>query len=160
MGWFKKLFSFFWDRSLLIFLIIGAVNTVLSYVTSFLLSYYAGWGLFAATAFSYALYSVPSFYFNRRFSFKSRAPLGQSILRFSIIIAVCFFLSYGLNNLVMPALREAWFPGIGNLWYTLIRLVGIQVVFTLLNYVGQRLWAFKPTPPADGADAGPPPPGA
>lgn len=140
----KKLFGFFGDRSLLIFLIIGAVNTVLSYAMSFALAEWAGWTLLPATALPYAIFSVPSFYFNRKYSFKSKAPLGQSILRFAIIIAVCFGLSFSLNNLVVPAMRAAWFPNINETVYTLIRLLGIQVVFTLLNYVGQRLWAFRP----------------
>ena len=34
MRLFKKLFSFFWDRSLLIFLIIGGLNTLVSMVGS------------------------------------------------------------------------------------------------------------------------------
>ncbi|MGD9559927.1 MAG: GtrA family protein [Oscillospiraceae bacterium] len=143
MGRIKKLFSFFWDRSLLIFLIIGAANTIVSCAISFALTYWAGWGLFWSTFTAYALCSVPSFYFNRRFSFQSRAPLGPSVLRFTLIIAACFFLSYGLNQVVVPALRARFFPGLGEVWYILLRLVGIQVVFTLLNYVGQRLWAFK-----------------
>lgn len=37
MRLFKKLFSFFWDRSLLIFLIIGGLNTLVSMVGSQLL---------------------------------------------------------------------------------------------------------------------------
>ena len=36
-----------------------------------------------------------------------------------------------------------WFPAMGDTAYTLVRLLGIQVVFTLLNYLAQRLWAFK-----------------
>ena len=138
-----KLFSFFWDRSLLIFLIIGGVNTLISYVGSFLLVQLANWGLFAATAVMYALCSVPSFYFNRKYSFQSKAPLGRSLLRFFIIITGCFLLSYSLNNLVVPWMHANWFPGLPGVWYTLLRLLGIQVVFTVLNYVFQRLWAFK-----------------
>ena len=150
----KKLFGFFWDRSLLIFLIIGGVNTVLSWLFSFALAEYAHWDLYFSTLLPYAVLSVPSFYFNRRFSFKSRAPLGPSIFRFAVIIAVCFHLSYLLNNLVVPWMRDAWFPGISDTWYTVVRLLGIQVVFTLLNYVGQRLWAFKPGPDAAGDKTG------
>ncbi len=138
-----KLFAFFWDKSLLVFLIIGGANTIVSYAGSFLLNYYAGWGLFASTAVMYAVCSVPSFYFNRKYSFKSNAPLGRSVLRFSIIITVCFLLSYSLNNLVVPWMYQNWFPGLPGIWYTLLRLLGIQVVFTALNYVFQRLWAFK-----------------
>ncbi|MDL2219008.1 GtrA family protein [Ruminococcaceae bacterium OttesenSCG-928-O06] len=144
MNRFKKLFHFFWDRSLGVFLIIGGINTVLSNLTSYALVQWAGWGLFAATITAYAVFSVPSFYFNRRFSFQSKAPLGPSILRFTTLVTVCFFLSYGLNNLVVPRLRAAWFPGMNESLYTILRLVGIQAVFTILNYVGQRLWAFKP----------------
>ncbi len=140
---FKKLFSFFWDRSLLFFLIIGGLNTLVSMAGSFLLNNYAGWGLFASTATMYALCSVPSFYFNRKYSFKSKAPLGPSIARFSIIITVCFLLSYSLNHLAMPWMRAHWFPGIGDMLYSAIKIVGIQLVFTLLNYLGQRLWAFR-----------------
>ncbi len=142
----KKLFGFFWDRSLLVFLLIGGVNTVLSWLASFALAEYAHWSLYFSTLLPYAVLSVPSFYLNRRFSFKSRAPLGPSVFRFSVIIVVCFHLSFLLNNLVVPWMRTAWFPGIGDAWYTALRLVGIQVVFTLLNYLGQRLWAFRSVP--------------
>ncbi|MDL2253723.1 GtrA family protein [Ruminococcaceae bacterium OttesenSCG-928-I18] len=138
-----KLFAFFWDRSLLIFLIIGGLNTILSYAGSFFLNYVVGWSLFASTATMYALCSIPSFYFNRKFSFQSKAPLGRSILRFAIIISGCFLLSYSLNHLIVPWMYAHWFPNMPLLWYTLLRLLGIQVVFTALNYTSQRLWAFK-----------------
>ncbi len=138
-----KLLSFFWDRSLLIFLIIGGLNTLVSYAGSFLLTYFANWGLFASTAVMYALCSVPSFYFNRKYSFQSKAPLGRSIFRFSAIITACFLLSSGLNEIIVPWMYENWFPSLPNILYILLRLLGIQVVFTVLNYCLQRLWAFK-----------------
>ncbi len=138
-----KLFSFFWDRSLLIFLIIGGGNTIISYIGSFALTYWVGWGLFVSTAVMYALCSVPSFYFNRKYSFQSTAPLARSVFRFSTIITVCFLLSSALNELIVPWMYENWFPTMPLLVYTLIRLLGIQVVFTALNYCFQRLWAFK-----------------
>lgn len=140
---FKKLCSFFLDKSLLIFLIIGGLNTVISMAGSFYLKNYAHWGLFASTAVMYALCSIASFYFNRKYSFESKAPLGKSILKFSVVITICFLLSYGLNNLIMPWVRAKYLQNMSDLWYSVICILGIQVVFTLLNYVGQRLWAFK-----------------
>lgn len=139
----KKLFSFFWDRSLLIFAIIGGLNTIVSYVGSFALENFAHWGTYPATLTMYAICSVASFYFNRKYSFQSKAPLGQSIFRFTVVVAVCFHLSYLLNHFAMPFMRQHWFPDISDMWYSAIKLLGIQVVFTLLNYVGQRVWAFK-----------------
>ncbi len=139
----RQLFAFFWDRSLLIFLIIGGLNTIISMAGSFALNNYAHWPLFWSMVFMFATCSVPSFYFNRKYSFQSKAPLAQSILRFSTLVTVCFLVSYGLNYLVVPWMYTHWFPGIHPLFYSAIRIVGIQAVFTILNYMGQRLWAFK-----------------
>lgn len=139
----KKLFGFFWDRSLLVFAIIGGLNTLCSTGISFVLENVVGWPLFPSMAVAFAVCSVASFYFNRKYSFKSKAPLGQSILRFSLVVTGCFLLSFGINNLLMPWARAALFPGIPDMWYSLVRIVGVQVVFTVLNYIGQRLWAFK-----------------
>lgn len=139
----KKLFGFFWDKSLIPFLIIGGTNTILSWIGSFVLNNFLYWSLFASTATMFAVLSVPSFYFNRKYSFKSKAPLGKSIFRFSVLVTACFLLSFSLNNLVLPLLRDALFPNMPQMLYSLIAIVGIQVVFTALNYAGQRIWAFK-----------------
>lgn len=149
MSKLKKLFSFFWDKSLLFFLIIGGLNTVFSMISSYLLNRYIFttdlWGLFISMAIPFAVFSVPSFYFNRKYSFKSKAPLLPSILRFSVIILVCFLLSFFLNQLVVPWLAASFFPHISPMIYSAIRIVGVQAVFAILNYLGQRLWAFKDT---------------
>lgn len=143
MKLFRKLFSFFWDKSLLTFLIIGGVNTVISMSLNFALNNFAGWPLFFSSATAFAITAVPAFYFNRKFSFKSKAPLGQSIFRFATVTVVCFLLSFGLNNIVMPWLRLGLLAGMSDMLFSAINIVGIQAVFTLLNYSGQRMWAFK-----------------
>lgn len=143
MNTLKKLFSFFWDKSLMTFAIIGGINTIISMSGSFALNNYLQWSLFASTAVMFAATSVISFYFNRKFSFKSNAPLGRSIARFSTVITICFLLSYSLTNLVLPRIRESLFPNMSDMLYSFFAIIGIQVIFTLLNYIGQRLWAFK-----------------
>ncbi len=72
MRLFKKLFSFFWDSSLLIFLIIGALNTLVSMVGSQLLL--GALGYWGATALMFAVCSVFSFIFNRKYVLKARPP--------------------------------------------------------------------------------------
>ena len=151
MKLFKKLFTFFWDKSLLLFLIIGGLNTVFSGLAIWLLMSFAHWGQFGASALVFAVFSVPSFYFNRKYSFESKEPLGPSVLRFAVIITVCFLLSFAANYIAMPWMHENWFPNINPLLYNFIKVVGVQVVFTLLNYLGQRLWAFKKPAPAEKA---------
>lgn len=146
MNFFKKFFGFFFDKSLLIFAIIGGINTIITMTGNFLLQNYAHWGFFAASAIMFAICSVPSFYFNRKYSFKSKAPLGKSIAKFASLVTACFLISYALTQFLVPWMKDNWFPNINPTLYTLVKVVGIQVVFTLLNYVGQRLWAFKAEP--------------
>ena len=141
MQWFKKLFSFFWDKSLLIFLIIGGLNTVVSVMGSQLL--YGVLGYWGSTALMFAVCSVFSFIFNRKYSFESKAPLLQSAVRFSLVIAGCYLLSFGLSDLIVPGFLARFFPVVPEAWRGRIAMLAAQVIFTGCNYLGQRLWAFN-----------------
>ena len=141
MRLFKKLFSFFWDRSLLIFLIIGGLNTLVSMVGSQLL--YGAMGYWGATALMFTVCSVFSFIFNRKYSFESKAPLLQSAVRFSVVIAVCYLISFGLSDFLVPMFMGRFFPAVSTDWQARIAMLVAQVIFTACNYLGQRLWAFK-----------------
>lgn len=137
----KKLIAFFCDKSLVLFLIIGGLNTIISVVGSqLLLSSLGYWG---STALMFALCSIASFYFNRKYSFESKAPLGPSIVRFSVVILVCYLLGFGFSNYVTPLLVSAVGSGLDSVWVTRVAMLIGQVIFTGLNYIGQRLWAFK-----------------
>ena len=138
---FKKLFSFFWDRSLLFFLIIGALNTLVSLVGSQLLL--GALGYWGSTALMFAVCSVFSFIFNRKYSFQSKAPLLQSAVRFTVVIAVCYLVSFGLSDFLVPWVVDAFAWPISTEWVTRIAMLVAQVIFTGMNYIGQRLWAFK-----------------
>ncbi len=141
MSWFKKIFSFFWDKSLLFFLIIGGLNTIVSMVGSQLL--YDALGYWGSTALMFTVCSVFSFIFNRKYSFESKAPLAQSAVRFAIVIAVCYLISFGLSDLLVPSLLARFFPAVPVEWRARIAMLAAQAVFTCCNYLGQRLWAFK-----------------
>ena len=137
----KKLFSFFFDRSLLIFLIIGGLNTIVSMIGSqLLLSALGYWG---STALMFALCSILSFIFNRKYSFQSTAPLVPSAVRFSIVIAVCYLVSFGISDLLAPWAARALALPLSAEWVTRLAMLCAQVIFTGMNYIGQRLWAFR-----------------
>ena len=145
----KKLFSFFFDKSLAIFLIIGALNTVVSLVgTQWLLGpisrqFGPTAGYWGSTAIMYTLCSVFSFIFNRKYSFESKAPLKQSILRFSVVILVCYLLSFGFSQFITPAIVGLFSSAMDTTWVSRIAVLVGMCIFTALNYVGQRVWAFK-----------------
>lgn len=145
----KDLLAFFLDKSLLIFLIIGVGNTVISTLGSqALLGPMTKWwgqtpAYWASTALMFTVCSVASFFLNRRFSFESQAPLLQSAVRFSIVIAVCYLISFGLSKILVPKCMKALFPKVSEVWVTRIAMLAAQVIFTGCNYIGQRLWAFQ-----------------
>lgn len=137
----KKLVRFFCDRSLVIFLIIGGLNTIISMAGSQLLLNALGyWG---STALMFTLCSFTSFYFNRKYSFESKAPLLQSAVRFAAVIAGCYLISFGLSHWLVPTVLDALSLGLSAEWKTRIAMLVAQVIFTGCNYIGQRLWAFK-----------------
>lgn len=104
---------------------------------------YSFLGYWGSTALMFALCSVLSFIFNRKYSFKSNAPLVQSIIRFSVVIAVCYLISFGLSDIIVPYFMNIIAPTLNIAWVQRIAMLFAQVIFTGLNYIGQRLWAFK-----------------
>ena len=96
----------------------------------------------ALYASAYSLGVFP-FIFNRKYSFQSTAPLLGSAVRFAIVIAVCYLVSFGISDLLVPWAVGAFAWPIPDEWVTRIAMLVAQVIFTGMNYIGQRLWAFK-----------------
>ena len=130
----KKLF----DASMWKFLLVGAANTLLSMVLMFLLE---GLGYWPSTAIAYVAGSVLSFFLNRHFTFRSKAPFWPSVLRFAINVAVCYVIAYSLAQ-PLAELILGWI-GLPAIWVERLAKLGGMVLFTCLNYFGQRFFAFR-----------------
>lgn len=137
----KKLFSFFWDKSLLFFLIIGALNTIISMVGCQLL--YGALGYWGSSALMFAVCSIFSFIFNRKYSFQSKAPLLRSAVRFALVIAGCYLVAFGAAKPLTAWAASSFFPSMSQSLRDRVAMLVAQVIFTGCNYIGQRLWAFK-----------------
>lgn len=130
----KKLF----DASILRFILVGIGNTLLSALLMFL---FEGLGYWPSTAIAYALSSVMSFFLNRSFTFKSDAPIGPAAVRFAVNVVVCYLIAYSLAQpLAGWALDRTAIPAI---WQERLTKLGGMVLFTCLNYCGQRFFAFR-----------------
>ena len=90
----KSFIKKFFDKSLLLFLIIGACNTVLSLALQFALFNWAHFGYWGSSATAFAICSISSFYFNKKYSFKNTEKVWITALRFALVIAVCYVLAY------------------------------------------------------------------
>ncbi len=126
------------DAKLLKFLLVGVINTLVGTAIMFGLYNLAGASYWLSSAANYILTSILSYFLNKHFTFHSRGNSWREILRFAVNIAVCYTLAYGIAKpLVLWALATATEKVRDNV----AMFVGM-CLFTGLNYLGQRFFAF------------------
>lgn len=126
------------DAKLLKFLLVGAINTLVGTAIMFGLYNLAGASYWLSSAANYILTSILSYFLNKYFTFRSQGNSLREILRFALNIAVCYLVAYGIAKpLVIWALSSATDTVRDNV----AMLVGM-CLFTGLNYLGQRFFAF------------------
>lgn len=133
----------FFDRSLILFLAVGAANTIVGAVLMLAFYRWAGMGYWGASALSYLLASVMSFFLNRRFTFASKAAFVQSAARFAVNIAVCYLIAYSAAKPAVEALLARWAPQTEQALREQAAMLFGMVLFTFLNYIGQRYGVFR-----------------
>ena len=136
------------DRSLLIFLLIGAGNTLLTALIMTLLfppveaHFGSGVAYWAVSAFAFALTSIVSFLLNMRLSFQYKGRVWAAAARFALVIAVCYLIAYSVAQPVTAWLLSRFLAAESSLIAKIALYTG-QVIFTGLNYFGQRFFAFR-----------------
>lgn len=128
----------FLDASIPKFLLVGVGNTLLSAVLMFLLEDLGYW---ISSAIAYVAGAVMSFFLNRRFTFKSQESLGASAVKFAVNVALCYVLAFAIAQPV-----GGWilgFFGVAGIWQERLTKLGGMGLYTLLNYFGQRFFAFR-----------------
>lgn len=135
------------DPTFFRFLIVGVINTLVGTAVMFGLYNVAGlhtWGqvgYWLSTIGNYTVGSVVSFFLNKHFTFKSKEKGKAVVIRFVINIAVCMVLAYGIaQKCVEMALAETFLSE--QVQGNISMLVGMGL-FVVLNYFGQRFFAFK-----------------
>ena len=131
----------FFDKKLLKFILVGIVNTLFSAAIMFLLYNLADFGYWGSSAVSYVLGSILSFFLNKSFTFQNRDSLWKTALRFTVNVAVCYVIAYTLAKpLVIEVLSGA---ALSRELVEQISMLFGMCLFTGLNYIGQRFFAFK-----------------
>ena len=131
------------DPTFFRFILVGLVNTAVGYGVMFglynltPLNTWGSRGQWIASAANYIVGSVV----NKHFTFRSREKGAGVVLRFALNITVCWLLAYGLAQPIMAHVLAGMTLSEklkGNL--TLLAGSGL---FVVLNYGGQRWFAFK-----------------
>lgn len=136
-----KTITKFFDIKFFKFVIVGVINTIFSMLIMFLLYNLLHFGYWGSSVIAYVLSSVLSFFLNRNFTFNNKDSIAKTAFRFIINIAICYIIAYSLAKpLVLMCLSGTALSA--NIVEQIAMLFGM-VLFTLLNYVGQRFFAFK-----------------
>lgn len=127
------------DKITLKFLLVGVINTLVGNGVMFLLYNLCGVGYTVSTVANYVVGSIVSYFLNKYFTFKQTKKSGKEVLKFILTIAVCYVIAYGLAK---PA--AYWmFSGFSKTVKDNLAMLAGSGMFIVLNYFGQRFFAFK-----------------
>lgn len=120
-------------RQFIKFAIVGVANTALDIGLFTLLH---AWGLhyLLANVFAFSAGVINSYYWNRRWTFRSRqAKWGSEMIKFFTVSGIGF----AGNELLLLLLVE-----LGH-WLPLAAKLIVTIVIFFWNYLANRLWTFK-----------------
>ena len=154
---FKKLLSkTILDRTFWRFVLVGVVNTLIGLGVNYLVLWLLGLtnsvsentAYWIASAANYTVGSIVSFFLNKYVTVKSRAKSAGEVFRFILNIIVCWIIAYGTAKpFVGWLLTKTWvFPWQNAPMPKAVGYVATLVgagLFVILNYFGQRFFAFK-----------------
>ncbi len=135
----EKYISILKKSSFVRFCMVGVLNTIVGAGVMFALYNLAHMSYWFSSAANYVVGGVLSFFLNKYFTFSAKGDMGGQALRFALNVAVCYAVAYSLAKpLVYAALSEASVSVQDN-----ISMMAGMVIYTLLNYMGQKFFAFR-----------------
>ena len=127
------------DKTTLKFLLVGIINTLVGNGVMFLLYNLCGVGYTPSTVANYVVGSIVSYFLNKYYTFKQNKKSGKEVLRFIITIIVCYAVAYGAAK----PLAYLVFGGLSETIKDNLAMIAGSGMFIVLNYFGQRFFAFK-----------------
>ena len=134
----KKILTAFFDLRFLRFCLVGALNTAVGAGIMFGLYNLAGVSYWPATAANYILTSILSFFLNKHFTFRAGGDGWGQAVRFAGNIAVCYGVAYAVAKPLAYRLLDGASASIRDN----VALMTGKIIFTGLNYIGQRFFTF------------------
>ena len=128
----------FFDSTMIRFIIVGIINTVVGTSVMFILYNFAGCGYWLSSAANYVVGSIVSYFLNKNFTFGSKDNSWKSIIRFIVNISVCYFLAYGVARTGIRIILSGQIKAVQE---NVAMLAGM-IIFVGFNYLGQRFFVF------------------
>lgn len=135
----KSFLTMFFDQKFWKFILVGIVNTLVGTAVMFFCFNLLHWDYWFSSAMNYVVGSVLSYFLNKHFTFQQKKNSPAMVIRFVVNISACYLIAYAVAR---PLTRWILSAMSTHLQDNVALLVGMGL-FVLLNYVGQRFWAFR-----------------
>lgn len=127
------------DITFIRFIIVGCINTLVGTSVMFLSYNFLHFGYWISSALNYIIGSIVSYYLNKNYTFQKKTHNKSTIIRFIINISCCYIIAYGVAKPIVRLLLMSFDAVIQE---NVAMIVGMGL-FVILNYIGQRFFAFK-----------------
>lgn len=127
------------DKTTIKFLAVGVVNTLVGTGIMFLLYNRAKVPYWPSVCANYVCGGIVSYFLNKYFTFQNKERSWKQVVKFILTVAVCMFIGYGIAK---PAVLWA-LSGVDKTIQENVAMVVGMGLYTGLNYLGQRFFAFK-----------------
>jgi putative flippase GtrA len=126
---------FYRYKQVIKFGLVGVANTGFTYLIFYVLEKLLGVSLYIANPISYFIPTISSFYLNKMWTFKSDGEVKKEGILFFTVIGIVWLIQYGLLFLMVEKYKVD---------AEIAQLIGM-VVFTGINFLGQKFVTFKVT---------------
>ena len=139
----QRMRDLFMDKSFLRFVLVGIINTIVG--TTIMLVFYNvfHFGYWFSSASDYVLASILSYFLNKYYTFEYKEKDLSSAIRFVITIVVCYLLAFSIARPLVRLLLENFGFMLSNSWIENIAMLAGSCIFVVINYLGQRFFAFR-----------------
>ena len=135
----RELIKKFADKTFLRFVLVGVINTVFGTAIMFVFYNVFGLSYWLSSASNYFFGSILSYFLNKYFTFQYKKRDWKVVVRFAVNVSVCYLIAYGIAKPL--ALRLL--AGFDEKLQTNAAMLAGLCLYTALNYLGQRFFAFR-----------------
>ena len=121
------------------FVLVGIANTLFGAAIMFLFYNVFHFSYWLSSASNYIFGSILSYFLNKSFTFRYGKTDLKSVIKFTVNIALCYLIAYGIAKPVISHLLSNYSVSVQEN----VSMVLGMVLFVGLNYLGQRFFAFK-----------------
>ena len=143
MHFISNMIYFFMNKEFIIFLVIGLVNTIFAMAVTYSIYNLLHLGYYISSFTGTFSAAVLGFFLNRKITFSSDCKILSSMIKFFTVILLSYVIAFTLSHKLFLYIFSAVNLNLSISIIEQIAILFAQIIFTLINFTGQKLWTFK-----------------